>query len=307
MSKMPDDLSRLVLDDEGFLTTEELKRIIKQEISRWLNAPGEADLPMLPHVAAQAMRLMNSPNASIAEVAKLIEQDQLLAGRLIKMANSPVHRTLVEITALPKALLLIGLRGALDLVFSVSVQGRVFRHKRYGERMKQMWRHSLGCACIAQELARVIRANYDIAFLFGLLHDIGKPLIIDSIAKLAQQRPDQISLQHIDDALLDEILDEFHCPVGGLIARKWGLPEKIHSSIANHHQPFVDGRWRRGALVTGVADLFCHRYGIGTVPVDRDLSDHEWLKPFELDAAACEALDERLREGVGKFLTQFEE
>ncbi|NLH49504.1 MAG: HDOD domain-containing protein [Myxococcales bacterium] len=303
---MPNDTTkRYALEDDRILPTDELKKIIKLELSKWLSSDKDADLPMLPHIAAQAVVLMNNPQSSITEVAQLLEQDQVLAAQVIKLANSPFYRSIKDVTTLSRAILVIGLRSVLDLIFSISLQGKVFRHPRYSARMSALWRHSMGAAYICREIAKGINANVDIAFLFGLLHDIGKPLIIDTLTKLSQKNPDQISLKLIDDTLLDEILDEFHCSVGGLIARKWGFPDKLRMAIVYHHDPLADGKVHKGALVTGLADLFCHRFGIGVPPVDRDFSDHPWLQPLGIDFATYLALDEQLRDETQAFLEQF--
>jgi putative nucleotidyltransferase with HDIG domain len=291
-------------DSERVLSSDELKKALKLEISRRVR-DNSLEVPMLPHIASQALSLASNPHSTINKITELVEQDQFIAAKLINIANSPVYRGIYEVTSVQRAIMNIGLRGVTDLIFSLSIGAKVFRNKQFAERMNQMWQHSVGCAFIAQELARDHGEDTENAFLCGLLHDIGKVLIVDTISKMISSHPDRFIRSSIDQNLLEDVLSEFHCQVGGLIGRRWTFPESLTASVVFHHEPFQDGKVIPGALLTGVADIFCHKFGIGVPENPDEISEHPMLKALKISPAKCKVFEKDLHGQAILFISTF--
>ncbi|MCB1154793.1 MAG: HDOD domain-containing protein [Deltaproteobacteria bacterium] len=282
-------------NSDRYLSHDEIRKVLKHEISRRVR-DDDMNVPMLPHIATQVMELSNKPNSTIKEITDLIETDQQISAKVINVANSPVYRGLHEVTNINRAVVTLGLRTVSDLIFSFAVQGRIFRNPMFAERMQQLWEHSVGCAFVASELAKHFQKNKNNAFIYGLLHDIGKPLILDTITTLVKRFPDRIDPSMVQGEALEEVLDEFHCAVGGLISRKWDFPERLTSPIVFHHDPIdKDGAVRGNALLAGVADLFCHRLGVGCeVDAELELEKHPWCRTIGLDPATTKMLEKQI-------------
>ncbi len=281
---------------------ESIKTALRSEITRRLR-DNDLEIPMLPHIATQAMSLAQNPNTAIRDVATLVEQDQVISAKLINIANSPVYRGLNEIANLNRAILTIGLRSVSDLIFSLSVEAKVFRSKHYQERMTRLWEHSVGCAFLAQQLAKRTRRDAESAFLFGLLHDIGKTLVIDTISSMIKRKPEMAGV--IGDDLLDELLAEFHGPVGGLMGRQWRFPDRLLAAIVFHHDPDAAQGARESALITAVANLLCHQFGIGTTIETVDLASHPWVAALGLTAQDVATMEAELPSAAVLFISSF--
>ena len=286
------------------MSADDIKKVIKLEISRRIRND-EIEVPMLPHVASQVMALASNPNVSIRELTALVEHDQHISAKIINMANSPVYKGLHDITNLNRAILTIGLRGVTDLIFSLSIGSKIFRNKEFQERMNKLWQHSVGTAFICQEIAKKYSKETENAFLYGLMHDIGKTLVIDTITKLVKRAPDKLSLVFINEYLLDEILGSFHCQVGGLVARKWRFPTNLTSAIVFHHDPLSVDKPRPEAVLTSVANLFSHKLGLGVEAAEMDLAVHPHVKNFGLGEGEIKRLEQELAGPAVLFISQF--
>jgi HD-like signal output (HDOD) protein len=286
------------------ISADDIKKVIKLEISRRIRND-EIDVPMLPHVASKVMALASNPNVSIKELTALIEHDQHISAKILNIANSPVYKGLHDITNLNRAILTIGLRSVTDLIFSLSVGSKVFRNKEFQGRMNKLWQHSVGTAFVSQEIAKMRRKEMENAFLYGLMHDIGKTLVIDTITKLVKRAPDKLSLVFINEYLLDEILDSYHCQVGGLVARKWRFPTNLTSAIVFHHDPLNVDKPRPEALHTSVANLFAHKLGLGVEASGMDLAAHPHVKNFGLTSEEVSKLEKELTGPAIIFINQF--
>jgi len=267
--------------EEKNLSREEIAQAIRTEVDHRI-IEENMDIPMLPMIAAEALSLIKNPKAGIDDVSTLIGKDQYMAGRLIQIANSPLYRNMYEVTNILRAVSLIGLRGVTELIFSLSIKGSIFKNEVFADRMSRLWQHSIGCAFLAQEIGRKHGGSADNNFLIGLLHDIGKPLIVDTIAKMTERHPEKYPREMVDEDLVEGIMTKFHVRVGGLIGNKWAFPENLLVAIANHHNPFKDGIVNQGALLAGIADLFCHQLGLGDEPNGKDLSGHPWIQALKI-------------------------
>jgi len=287
------------------LSKEDIRKALKLELSRRIR-DGEFDVPLLPHIANQVLTTAHNPNVSFKKLTELIEQDQFITGRLIHIANSPVYKGLHEVTSVHRAVVMLGLRVVTDLIFSLSVGSKVFRSRHFSKLMNQLWQHSVACAFVAQEIARDFGGDTENAFLCGLLHDIGKPLIIDTISKMIKRHPDKFELGLLDESIIGETLSQFHCQVGGLIGRKWAFPERLTASIVFHHDPIKDGEVIPDALIAGVANLFCHRMGLGCPEEpDLDLRQHPWMKMLGIGPGDVTTLEKELHGQVILFISTF--
>ena len=204
------------------------------------------ELPLLPDVAAKVLDLVNQENADAAQLSAILHGDQALAGHVLRLANSPAYMPRMPIVSLQQAVSRLGMATLRDIVVTVSVHSRVFSVPGFERVIGFLWRHSIGAAFYAREIARLRRRNVEGAFLCGLLHDIGKPVLLTSLLDLQSETRTPLELPAIEAAM-----EEFHLAVGTLLAEEWRLPEQVRSAVRWHHD------WHGAAAQSEVAMMTC--------------------------------------------------
>jgi putative nucleotidyltransferase with HDIG domain len=251
------------------------------------------EIPLLPHVATQVLQMANNPKAGITEIEALVKQDQVIAAKVLQTANSPFYRGLSTIVSLRDAMGRMGLKALKDIVFSLSVHSKVFKIKGYEPLLQQIWNHSVACAAISQYIAKRQGIDSEYAFLAGLLHDIGKPVLVQVIADFEEQQkknaaetmrkqnkpfdPKNFKIENLNEVLLPLVFDEYHGIVGTLVATKWKLPTLICDVIRHHHDYSKTDDARTISVVVHIANMLCHHFGFGHPAVPVDLTQQ---KPF---------------------------
>ena len=141
-------------------------------------AAGRLELPFLPTTATQVLGACNEGSCDARELSELIQTDQSLAGHVLRIANSAAYAPLEPIVSLQQATSRLGMQTMCEIALAVSMKGRVFKVPGYQTKVRAMWVHSAMAGCYAKEIARKIRHNVEGAFLCGLLHDVGKPVVM---------------------------------------------------------------------------------------------------------------------------------
>lgn len=180
----------------------------------------ELNLPSLPDVAVR-LRSALQKDISIADAAKIINLDPVIASKLIQVANSPLYRTVNPISKSHDAINRLGLKATQNLVTSISLHNLFRSHnKQLNTRIQQLWRQSIQIASLSYTLAGMTRQiNRDEALLAGLTHNIGTLPIITYAESLAN-RP-------YTEPELDQTISVLQGLVGEYILKKWRFPENL--------------------------------------------------------------------------------
>jgi len=138
------------------------------------------DLPPMPQVAQKAREVMAKPTSSFSDLAKVIEADQAIVTRILKIANSPYYGLSGKVSSVRHAAVVLGsktLMEMLNLACSSEILGQTLAG--YDLEAGDLWTHSLGVAAGSQILARRVKPELEQdAFSAGLIHDAGK-IILD--------------------------------------------------------------------------------------------------------------------------------
>ncbi|MDH4192818.1 MAG: HDOD domain-containing protein [Nitrospirota bacterium] len=225
-------------EDLGSLIADQLKQ-------------GKLDLPLLPVVAHQVLMLASDPDADATKLSTLIQQDQALAGKILHISNSPAYLPRSPIVSLQQAIAWLGLSILGGLAFSISVQKGVFTIKGYEKEVRTLWHQALATGLYGKEIARRIRHNVENAFLCGLLHTIGKPLVLHLV--LTSRHQPQVRPSW---ALMESLIHEWHIPAGAKLAEAWKLPEPVQEAIRLYSDETFDQATSptKGAMITCLAD-----------------------------------------------------
>ena len=223
-------------------------------------------LKPIPQVALKILRLMDENRYDIEPIAKEIQKDQVITARMLQLANSSVFGVRSRITSVDHAAVYLGQDLLVKLILSAAVQG-YFAQSGMGYALCKggMYYHSLGCAQIAESLARKI--NYEDpakAYTAGLLHDIGK-VVLDQYVTTARPFFYREIMDTEDDVLSIEanILKVKHTDVGAILARQWSLPEPLPQVIQHHHHPHHCPEADTLCITVYLADLLMSRFHAG--------------------------------------------
>ena len=154
-------------------------------------ATGRVELPALPEVTERCLELLRRSNLGFTEVAKTIDQVPHLRSRVMRLANSAAFPSLMPATTLDMAIARLGTEGMHDALVEFAardvLEGR--QHTRVKEALRRIWQQSIGAGLIAgnlcELLARESEATY--AYLAGVLHNIGKPVVGALLIEIEQQ------------------------------------------------------------------------------------------------------------------------
>ena len=207
------------------------------------------DLPLLPEVAQQVLALTTGEETNLPQIAAVLRRDQSMAGHLLEVANSPVYAPRVPIVSLQQAVSRLGARQIRDMALVITCKNRVFSVAGYEDEVRALYRHSVAAGVFSQEIARRQRSNVEEAFLCGLLHDVGRPVLLQAIV----DRSKELRLMP-DQAAVASFVEQHHARVGAGLARRWKLSPKCQAAIEFHHEPFDTKEGRHGALLVSLAD-----------------------------------------------------
>lgn len=241
---------------------ESLLAAVKQDVERKLNA-SELEIPTLPHVAAKILQVSNDPAVGMEEIQKLVQGEPFIAGKVLSLVNSAFYAGRQRVSSLRQALVFLGLKTLRDIIFSVSLHQKVFKAKRYADLMEETWSHSIGTATAAGLVAEHLRVEKDSAFLAGLLHDIGRSVLLHSIVGIEESLLEGREVGRDSVVIL---LADFHEVVGGYVAVKWMLPPNMIEAIKCHHHP---ERAREHRVLTSIVycgDGAARHIGFGCEP-----------------------------------------
>lgn len=219
---------------------------------------GKLDLPLLPTVATQVMTMARAGDADGQKLADVLQRDQSLAGQVLRLANSAAQGARVQIVSLQQAISRLGMVALRDLVVAVAVRGKVFAVQGYGDLVRPMWAHALATGYWAKEIARARRSNVESAFLCGLLHDIGHPVVLQAILDI--QRDLGVCYER---PVLERAMAHYHCVVGGVLVADWKLPDVVAECIVHHHDYATQEHPSENVMITHLADLMASWMGTG--------------------------------------------
>ncbi|MDR4474551.1 MAG: HDOD domain-containing protein [Nitrospira sp.] len=265
----------------------------KVDLRRRIEQVGE--LPTLPHVVQKLASMIGRPNVSAEEIGILIEKDQVLSAKVLRLANSPFYGFPSRIASVAHAVVVLG----LNVVKGLTLCATAFDMMRNAG-MNDLWRHSLGVAITSHILGtKAGMKNPEEVFVGGLLHDIGKVVLYVKWPDVGRQITQ--ATQHTSHSLMETeqaLFEVTHADVGGWLATAWHLPTSLREPILHHHTPTAAQDAKLQTAIVHVADvlvkgLACGNPGDDLVP---PLSRQAWelvgLDPQSLAGCLAQATEE---------------
>lgn len=227
-----------------------------------LQTIGTRSIPPMPGAAQKAFKLSVDPKAEARDFIDVIESDEALSARILKIANSVFFDRGQKSTTIEQAVVVIGLNELRSLLNATSL-AEIFPSTN--PIRASAWANDIATALIARQLSqRFCPQKSEVAFLGGLMHDLGRLLLIqraaDAYCKVIKTIESTGKPFHEVEG---EVFPFDHTEVGQLIGEKWNFTPELLEIIRNHHQPFTTFSGPTLPVLIKCADLFAHALGLG--------------------------------------------
>lgn len=266
-----------------------------------------SDLPTLPVVALEVNRMLQDDATPIEDLIALLEKDQSMVLKLLRLVNSSFYGFKSKISDLRHAITLLGYGTVQNAVVTLSVIDCLKTEDApKGFDVSQFWTHSISVAVMGRHLAMLIKLpTPEEAFTAGLVHDIGKVVLSshfpDNFIAVLEAAKQNSATFYATEMCSDTYP---HTLIGDRLAKRWMLPESLVMSIRYHHggsmqmvDPVLPGLVTvADALVNTMHKMPGHRLGLDTLPeavrepmIDAFKESDCWLPHVRAEIAeACE-------------------
>ena len=228
-------------------------------------------LPPFPLVAGRLMQLLAREDPDINEVGKLISAEPVFATRVLQMANSPLFALTAQVKTISHAIVVLGLARVKAITVTRAL-GDFVAPALNIRALRVCWQNSLAGALLAEKLARACKLSPDLAYVAGLLRDIGRLALLvkypESYANLLA-----VTGEHAFDLISTEreLFDVDHCQAGAWLIERLPFPPELAEVVAHHHDRVLSEPFRLTHLVR-TADRMADALGFAVVaPVNPPL------------------------------------
>jgi putative nucleotidyltransferase with HDIG domain len=226
-------------------------------------------LPPAPTVAVQLLQLFSDPDRDIDRIVKLIRHDPSLTAETLQRCNRGGLAGAEPASDMFEAVSRLGLYEIYSLVVSL-MASRTMKQVRakYSWDANRLWQHTVVTAVISSILAKRVQVVEATAFTAGLLHDIGKLILVsmegvvyaDMVRKSGFFGPRLAAAEAAN-------LGFTHAALGARLLARWDLPDGVCVAVAHHHQPpACGGLHSRLTAVVNFANCLAHEMVDGPGP-----------------------------------------
>lgn len=266
----------------------------------------KSNLPLMPGSAARISSLFQDINVSSSKLAEVISYDPILTARILRLANSSLYFLQKEVTTLQRAIDVVGMKAVYEIMIIGLAADSFAKEIRDTAQGRLIWKHSLAVALLSRELSQVLGLRgTEEAFICGLLHDIGKILLLQNDFL----RFSDVLKEHSENAMLHAENEAFgynHAQIGSLVAHRWGLPDDVCHTILNHHNPSQSDQLSVVAHLISAADFIANSYGYGLREIDSEyVAENESVIMLNLSPDQMESAWEKSVSNIEEIINSF--
>lgn len=272
--------------EKGIVVTPVSVLSPSEEVARRIKA-GQTGFLALPDLALAVQEIIRSGEKSVDVLAEVLKTSARVATYLITLANSSHYRGDKECLTVKSAIQCIGFKESCDCVLGLSIRD-LFESDSvlFGDLLQQIWEHSLAVGHCARLLGNRLRIkcveNY---YTMGLLHDIGKLMLINMMKDLPRNG------KVLDKASIYQVLDTYHQQVGADLLSKWKYPKPFIDLVKNHHDKNYLEQCSPGMMLIGVSNMLVRKIGLSLqAEADDGFSEKEMRTLLELDQQAFDSV-----------------
>ena len=204
----------------------DLGAALRDYLNAALSAP-QSIAPM-PRIYAQIAELSAQDSIDGAQYARLIQSDPVLAGEIMRVANSPALRPRSAIVSLQQAVSWLGIAEVRNIAMAIMLRGEVFVAPGHEPESEELWREAWFAALWAKEIARLRRRHVEAAFLAALMHRTGAALALKILSRFeVEQRT------AVDTRSSSELIAEFDPAFGRMLMEGWRIAADIQAGATD--------------------------------------------------------------------------
>lgn len=202
------------------------------------------DLPSLPEIYLRVSEQLEDANSSVQQIGDTVQNDPAITTRVLKMVNSAYYGLPNQVASIAQAVSLLGRERLKHILIGSVLRGVFSAHDNPAFSMQAFWQHSIKTAIIARQLGQQISQieEPEAMFTAGLLHDIGKLLLIRKFPERMLAAEEYMIQKRVD--ILSAELSQIgltHTAVGEALMYHWGLPQLLVDCATHHHESVHDG------------------------------------------------------------------
>jgi HD-like signal output (HDOD) protein len=201
----------------------------------------QGSIPSAPTLYTDVIAEMDSPAPSLERIASIISKDVAMATKILHVVNSSFFGVKHEIGTILQAVKLLGLETIRLLILSVGIFSSFKNSAHPRLSLESLQKHSQATSALAKAIAKSEAASpreVEQATMAGMVHDVGKLVLLDSGAKAYANIVDQaLSSGRPQWEIEREVFGASHAEVGACLLGLWGLPMPIVEAVAWHHRP----------------------------------------------------------------------
>ncbi len=235
-------------------------------------------LPSLPSSVSRITELINDPSSNLSDVANVIQTDPALALKTLRLVNSAYYGIGQRVNTVEHAVTMLGIKVIRNLAYTAAVFETFERGS--GELLHHSVMAGIAMRAVADQSACRGMIDPDEAFVYGLLHDVGKILFFEFLPKESETATLMSHARKVPMYIAErEVIGVDHAELGCRLIQKWGLSDRLAQTVAGHHDldAMDDAQARPLAAALGIADYVC---GVSGVPAAAraivQVSDQHW-------------------------------
>ncbi len=238
----------------------------------------EMELISVPDTYFKLQEILKSPESSASHVAEVIKLDINLVAKLLQLVNSPIYAFPSRIDSVERAVAIIGVEGVSSLALGITAMPMFKDIPPDLMDVSTFWNHSISCAIFSKELAQACGLEAEKFFTIGLLHDVGRLILLKNLPLaylqvLLMARGGGMPLLESEEA----VLGYNHARVGEVMLKEWRCPEIMTLLVGAHHSA-QDCPLPREASIIQLADNLTHAWAIagGWTYVLPGMAEESW-------------------------------
>lgn len=252
------------------------------------------DLPPMPEIAQEILKLRADPNASARDLANVVGKDPSLSAQIMSWANSPYYGYAGRIPSLEMAIMrVLGFEMVLNLSLGIAV-GRSLKVPKEGPLgLKAFWTQAVLCAVLSERICQrmppKIRPQRGLVYLAGLLHNFGHLLLghvfppqFYLVNRYVEANP-HIAVETVERFVLGVTHEE----IGAWLMQAWQMPEELTTAVRWHHQEDFTSPFAVYSNIVLVANRLLKRMGVGDAA--NGLLPESLLSSLQLETSDMEA------------------
>ena len=242
-------------------------------------------IPTIPIVSQRVMEISGDDEAPFKDFVAIIEKDQSLASKILRVANSAFYGFSSRVSSLEHALVILGINEVKSIALGCSLYNFFSHSESDASERTRFWKHAIICSQVAKLLGIHFNTrNGDSLFLAGLIHDIGKLVLDQYFHEEFLQILEYVSLTKTTFSKAEKkMLGTTHCQIAAKLLKQWRFPEEVIIQVLYHHGPWHDKNHRANSTMIYLANVLTKLAGYPSHPEEKQIDLHEFANSSEVD------------------------